>query len=231
MPPRSPLADCTHMALALTCVLLFDLMGNAQASAPSLESTRQKLATLGTCLGPDNSAIGELTRGLLAGWGQWKSAIPERTGPPSPPPAEYLDSLDRDISACAFAGKIPDDARRQLILRAVSEDIAIKAEDCRRFGMGRSVTLRVTTVKTISLKGPTTENGWEVFYRWICSSDFQPQEIRVPQLSSPAVIQLPPGNYTIRAQKMTSKKQIANAGPVEVFVGLQPAVEVQLPIQ
>lgn len=231
MPRSSLLADCTRASMALGCALALGTMGFSQSSGPTLESTRQKLAALRTCLGQEPSAIQDLTRGLLAGWGDWKNAAPANTGPPSPPPTEYLDSLDRDMAACALAGQIRDDAQRQVILQAVARDIAIKAEDCRRFGMGRNVAVRVTTVRTISLRGPSAENGWEVFYKWNCSSGFQPQEMRIPQLSSPALVQLPPGNYTIRAQKALSKTQTLKTEPADITVGLQPTVDVELPIE
>jgi hypothetical protein len=217
--------------MMLACALFLSPTGFSQTSGVSLESTRAKLATLQVCLGPENGAITELTRGLLAGWGAWKNAAPLHAGPPAPPPAEYLDSLDQDISACVFALQSKDDARRETLLRAVSKDIAIKAEDCHRFGMGRNVSVRVTTMRMISLQGPTAENGWEVYYKWNCSSDFQPKEMRIPQLSSPASVQLPPGNYSIRAQKTLSKAQVSKTEPAEIIVGLQPSVEVQLPIQ
>jgi len=126
---------------------------------------------------------------------------------------------------------VRDEAQRQRILQAVARDISIKAEDCRRFGMGRNVQVRVTTVRLISLQGPSTENGWEVFYKWNCSSDFQPQEMRIPQLSSPASVQLPPGNYTIRAQKALPKAQILKTQPADIVVGLQPSLDVELPVQ
>ncbi len=231
MPRNFPLADFRRTATLLVCVLVLSPIGFSQSPGPTLEATRLKLATLQTCLGPENSDITDLTRGLLAGWGAWKNAAPAHAGPPSPPPAAYLDSLDRDIAACGVAGQINDEAQRQVILLAVARDIAIKAKDCLKFGMGRNVSVRVTTMRLISLQGPAAENGWEVFYKWNCSSAFQPQEMRIPQLSSPALVQLPPGNYTIRAQKTLAKNKVQKTEPAEVTVGLEPAVEVELPIQ
>lgn len=235
MPRSSVVANSRRMSEVLLCSLVLAPMGFSQSKGASLESTRLKLTTLQTCLGPENTAISELTKGLLAGWGKWKNAPTTHVGAPTPPPAEYLDSLDRDISACTYAEQVKDDEQRQIILRAINKDIAIKAEDCRKFGMGRNVSVRVTTMRLISLQGPTAENGWEVFYKWNCSSDFQTEEMRAPQLTSPAVLELPPGNYTIRAQKREQKKnsatQLRKTEPAAIVVGLQPTVDVQLPTQ
>jgi hypothetical protein len=235
MPRSSAVAEFKRLSKVLVCTLALCQLGFSQGSGASLESTRLKLATLQTCLGPDNTAIGELTKGLLAGWGKWKNAPTTHVGPPTPPPAEYLDSLDRDISACVFAAQVKDEAQRQIILRAVGRDIAIKAEDCQKFGMGRNVSVRVTTMRLISLEGPTAENGWEVFYKWNCSSDFQPEEMRAAQLTSPAILQLPPGSYSIRAQKREQKKnsatQFLKTEPAVIVVGSQPTIDVQLPTQ
>ncbi len=207
----------------LVCAPLYTASLFAQSTNDALQPTRDRLASLQTCLGPQNSELNDLKQGLLNGWKVWKS---HHSGPPPPPPAEYLSSLDRDIEACAAASQIKDEARRQSILSAVRKDIAIKSEDCHKFGMGRAVPVSIST-----LRGSVTENGWEVFYRWISSSDFQPEEVRVPQLTSPAVVALPPGQYAIRAQKKLSDTQTQTIAETTIVVGLQPTTDLQLAIE
>jgi hypothetical protein len=136
-----------------------------------------------------------------------------------------MDSLDRDIQACRAAGGLGGDSK-QALLDGVRQDIEIKAKDCRKFGMGRTISVRVVT-----MRGSQKDDGWEVYYKWNCSSAFQPAEMRAPQLTSPAVIQVPPGNYTFRAQKRMQDNQMVNTPPTTVVVGLQKAADIQIPIQ
>jgi hypothetical protein len=115
-------------------------------------------------------------------------------------------------------------AEKQALLDQVRRDIEIKAQDCRKFGMGRTVQVRVTT-----LKGSQQDSGWEVFYKWNCASGFQPSEMRAQQLTSPATIQIPPGNYSIRAQKR-GPEGVVNTQPTTVVVGLEKTADIQIAI-
>ena len=213
---------------------------HAQAAFDLLDSTRQRLSALRICLYGDDEVV-QLSQGLMGGYTAGKASGGGYGGggygggaggggykspSPLPPPADYLASLDRDIKACQFSAKVKDPDERKALLDSVREDIHIKAQDCRKFGMGRMVTVRVMT-----LKGPVADNGWEVFYRWQCASAFQPAEIRVPQLTSPATLKLPPGNYTVRAQKKVSDTQLLNTSTVSVVIGLQSGSDIQLPVQ
>jgi hypothetical protein len=210
----------------LLCAVVFSPFASAQLVDSKLESTRMKLDMLQTCLGPGDNNLRILTKGLLVGWSSDGGPRLAWQGPPPPPPNDYLDSLDMDLKACMLASKIKDKGRKQSILDAVSMDIAIKAEDCRKFGMGRMVSVRVFT-----LRGAKPEDGWEVFYKWYCASDFQPAEMRAARLTNPAVLQLPPGSYSIRAQRKISDTQMLNTEPVRTAIGLQASVDIQLPIQ
>ncbi len=212
--------------MLVVCPLVLTVACSAQTSDIALESTRVRLAILQRCVGSANDDLRELSQGLLVGWDYGGSAGKNYAGSPPPPSNAYLDSIDRDTKACLFASKIKDKERKQMILQAVSDDIAIKARDCRKFGMGRMISVRVFT-----LGGANAEDGWEVFYKWNCSSDFQPGEMRASRLTSPAVVQLPPGTYTIRAQKKISDTQILSAGPSRTVVGLEPSIDIQLSIQ
>ena len=218
------------MLKLFACVLVLAPMGIAQVTGSALDSTRTKLASIRSCLGSKNWDIDYLRQGLIEGWGTWNSAGAEDSQPIAPPPPEYLSSLDRDIEACDFASTLKDKAQRKSVLNAVAEDIRIKADDCRRNGMGRTISVRVVTVR-----GTTPENGWEVYYKWDCSCAFQPAEMRAPLLTSPATVQLPPGSgvWSIRAQKKDSNTQTINTGPVmiPISIGSPQIIDFQLPIQ
>ena len=198
----------------------------AAPEADRLGPTRAKLDALRACLGAQGGVtVAELRSGLLSGWPDSQRGWPgpQAAGPVSPPPPEYIDSLDRDLNACSFASQIKDDSRRQAIIDSVIKDISIKARDCRRNGMGRKVTIHVTTVR-----GSAPDNGWVVFYKWSCASGFETNEMRIPQLTSPATIDLPPGEYVIRAEKKMPDSHVVTIEPATVIVGLDPIVDLQL---
>jgi hypothetical protein len=146
--------------------------------------------------------------------------------PAPPPPAEYLDSLDRDVQACAVAAALQDPEQRRQVLSAVAKDVEIKAADCHQFGMGRRVPVTIRT-----LRAATAENGWQVFYKWSCASLLQPEEVRVPNLTSPANVELPPGEYFFRAEKKNSSGQVQSIAPVKIVVGSAAAVPLELAIE
>ena len=214
-------------------LLLFAFLcpfASAQFGLDQLDGVRQRLSALRICL-TGNDDVERLSVGLLSGYSN-NSGAPSggyRKGyshqSPLPPPPDYMATLDQDIKACLYASKIKDPDARKELLAQVREDIRIKAQDCQKFGMGRMVTVHVST-----LKGPVPDSGWEVFYKWLCASAFTPAEIRAPQLTSPATLKLPPGNYAIRAQKKTPTA-VLNSETVTVVVGLQPGADVELPIQ
>ena len=175
------------------------MLGEAALAKPArdpLAPTRAKLDALKVCLGASD-ALATLRKGLLWGWRKPESAPRLRDAPPAPPaPPEYLESLDRDVRACHIASGLQDEEQRRQVLSAVQKDIEIKADDCHKFGMGRKVPVSIKTVR-----GDKTEHGWQVFYKWSCASLLQPEEVRVPNLTSPANVELPPGVYSVRAEK------------------------------
>ena len=162
----------------------------AKPAADPLAPTRASLDALKACLGASD-ALATLRKGLLWGW-------PKPGGPPTlrdpapapPPPPEYSQTLDRDVKACTLASTLNNEEQRRLVLTAVQKDIEIKAADCHKFGMGRKVPVTIKTVR-----GDKMEHGWQVFYKWSCASLLQPEEVRVPNLTSPANVELPPGVY------------------------------------
>jgi hypothetical protein len=186
------------------------------SAQPSLVGFDEDLNALQSCLGEQAKVVAQLRRGLTTGWNR-----PAEQGPVPPPPASYIQSLHNDVHACKAASKLKDPALRKQALDAIAADLALKVSDCRKFGAGRMVPVRVTT-----LRAAAAESGWEVYYRWLISSDLQPDELRAPQLTSPSRLQLPPGTYQFRAQKAGSTA----TQTIRVTVGLQPEMDVQLPI-
>jgi hypothetical protein len=212
------------------CAIVLTHAGWAKAPAnkpaDKLAPTRAKLDALQVCLG-STSALSTLRKGLLWGWPKPGSAPSLQSPPPAPPPpADYLDSLDRDVQACDFASTLQDPDQRREVLSAVAKDIEIKAADCRGFGMGRKVPVTIRT-----LRGTTAENGWQVFYKWSCASLLQPEEVRVPNLTSPANVDLPPGEYFFRAEKKNSAGQVQSIAPVKIVVGSAAAVPLELAVE
>lgn len=221
MLPTSPVKT-------LLTLVVFSLLsiGTGWAKPPDpLAATRARLDELELCLGKTET-MATLRKGLLWGWKK-PGDPPTLLNPPHPPPPppEYLDSIDRDLAACRLAATIQDEGQRRIILSSVEKDIKIKADDCHTFGMGRKVPVTIKTVR-----GARAENGWQVFYKWSCASLLQPQEVRVPNLTSPANVELPPGVYSIRAEKRNASNQVETIAAVTVVVGLAASVPLELPI-
>jgi hypothetical protein len=168
-------------------------------------------------------AVSKLRKGFEGGW---KTALRRPDQESSVTPDEYLQSLDRDAVACSTAQKIKDKKERSRVLDSITDDLRLKADDCQIFGMGRNVPVSVVTVI-----GTKHDNGWEVFYKWVCSSGFPVDEVRAPQLTSPATLSLPPGQYLFRAQKRGSDGQLKKSDQVKIIVALQSDIECQLPVQ
>ena len=214
------------IAMLLLCLLLPGHAALAKPAADPLAPTRAKLDALKACLGASD-ALATLRKGLLWGWSKPGSPPSLRDATPAPPPPpEYLESLDRDLRACDIALKVQDEAQRRQVLSAVEKDIQIKADDCRKFGMGRKVPVTIKTVR-----GDKTEHGWQVFYKWSCASLLQPEEVRVPNLTSPANAELPPGVYSVRAEKRDPSNQVKSIAPVTVVVGSVASVPLELSIE
>jgi hypothetical protein len=224
---RTSPTEVFFLALAMAfCSLVLSRTGFAKDPVDLLAPTRARLDALQTCLGPGD-ALSTLRKGLLWGWRK-PGAAPSLQDPvpAPPPPAQYLETLDRDLQACDLASRIQDPDQRRLVLAAVQKDVEIKADDCRKFGMGRKVPVTIRT-----LRGTAVESGWQVFYKWSCASLLQPEEVRVPNLTSPANVDLPPGVYSMRAEKRTSSVQVETIAAVTVVVGSVPSVPLELSIQ
>ena len=207
------------IGLGGTLVLLVLVLA-AFARAAMGHPAEDRIQALKTCLpvkyGVD---LEKLRSGLLHNWKPVSTELP-------PPPAAYLASLDQDMRICTIATGLTDPTARTAIYEAIAKDIAIKTQDCRKFGMGRMVPVRVRTV----LNGAPS-NGWQVFYRWVGSSLLKAQELPFPTLTSPATGELPPGMYEIRAEKQGVPTLAQAARPVTIVVGLDAVKEVEIAVR
>ena len=220
---RPGFSIATALALATLSVPAF---AQAKAApAPALAPTRAALAAIEACLGPGDEALEQLRQGLVWGWNNTRHEPPKPGHAITPPPAKYLKSLQDDAKACAFAAKMQDAAARKKVLLSVQNDLVLKAADCHKFGMGRVVAVKVST-----LRAAKPESGWAVYYKWICAS-FPTEEIRTPQLSSPAVVQLPPGEYTFRADRFAGGARLEKARPAKIIIGGLAETVVELAIE
>jgi hypothetical protein len=228
MEPRA-----SRVSIRLLLTIVFGLLhlgqtGYAWASEADLKSTQEKLAGLESCLGTGNAAVNKLRQGLLSGWDHRKQQRPSSlmNQPVAPPPPEYLESLDRDLNACAVARKQNDEALRRAILDQVLQDVSIKADDCERFGMGRLIQVNVST-----MRGGTPENGWIVFWRWMPVGPLQTVETSMPGLTSPVSKAFPPGTYAFRAEKRVSSNEIRTTETRTIIVGGTQTVDCPLVIE
>ena len=82
------------------------------------------------------------------------------------------------------------------VLASIAEDLRIKAEDCRVWGAGRLITVVAST-----LKNGQPDPGWTVMYKWVSVSGLNALDLSFPQVSTPTSTSVPPGVYSIYAQK------------------------------
>lgn len=209
----------TIISLGRTLVFLV-LVLTAFAREAMGHPAKDRIQALQTCLPAKYGVdLDKLRNGLLHNWKPVSTELP-------PPPVAYLASLDQDIRICSVATGLNDSAARTAIYEVIAKDIAIKTQDCRKFGMGRMVPVRVRTV----LNGAPS-NGWQVFYKWIGSSLLKAQELPFPTLTSPATGELPPGMYEIRAEKQGGPTLAQAARPLTIVVGLDAVKEVEIAVR
>ena len=137
-----------------------------------------------------------LTRGLLIGWNN-----PSGEFAAVPPPKEYVEALQQEAKWCQETAEILniDPARKQAAERAlegIANDLRIKVEDCRAWGMGRLITIVAST-----LKNGQPDPGWTVMYKWVSVSGLNTAELSFPKESSPTSKAVPPGIYAVYATK------------------------------
>jgi len=155
-----------------------------------------------------NAAYSELFLGLVVGY---KNVVWVNAGEGhvvenqyvQPPPPEYQENLQNLVAVCKYiaADSHATDDARNIAAQSLVKDIALKAQDCRHFSMGRLINVRFET-----LKDAKNSNGYEILYSWSPDGIHSGPELRAPTLSSPAEAQLVPGIFTIRARKSVGDK-------------------------
>ena len=192
----------------------------ARSAQGDPDPTDDRLHALRVCLPAKyRGELEKLRNGLLWNWKPGGEELP-------PPAAAYLASLDQDIRACGIAAKLTDPKASDAIYSAIAKDIEIKASDCRKFGMGRMVTVHVKT-----MLGGAPNNGWQVLYKWVGASLLQGQEIPFPNMTSPATGELPPGVYVLRVEKAGAPTLGKSPQPLTIVVGSELTKEVEIPVQ
>lgn len=215
----------------------------AQKKGEQLAPMQQTLAALDQCLNGnvnDLRTIHNLSLGLTYGWKtgnltwNWgiagnrlmvRSGVPDSQLLDSPPP-EYMASLSHSLQLCQAANSQPDDKKNE-ILTAIRNDMAIKEADCEKFGMGRLMEVSVSTTRS-----GVTESGWEVLYRWLPIGNVQTTELSSLQLSSPVNLKLVPGDtFQLRAKKVQADGKAVYSQIITVPVTSDLAQEIQVPLQ
>jgi hypothetical protein len=206
--------DPARIPLTIAACALTSFAQSIQAP-PRLEPTANALTVLQKCgqsvsrSAPQASkdllqAQTLLTRGLLIGWNNRSGEFAA-----VPPPTEYVEALQQEAKWCQETAEIlnTDPARKQAAERAlegIANDLRIKVEDCRAWGMGRLITIVAST-----LKNGQPDPGWTVMYKWVSVSGLNTAELSFPKESSPTSKAVPPGIYSVYAIKQvgdTTKK-------------------------
>jgi hypothetical protein len=161
------------------------------------------------------SVLGEARRGK-------QSAVQ-----PTATPQMYFKSLENDATVCrAAVGK--QSASKDYIeaLESVVDDLNLKFRDCYLHGMGRLVSMSVTTNKDTA-----PDAGWTVYFKWVTVSNIQTTESAFPTTSTPATDDLPPGIYQLRAQKKdpTSGAMLESETKTVSLDGANSSCELQVP--
>lgn len=202
---------------------------------PRLEPTANALSGLQKCgqsvsrTAPKASrqlldATNLLTRGLLVGWNN-----PSGEFAAVPPPKDYVQALQQEADWCLKVANVlnNDPAKKEAaehVLESIANDLRIKVEDCRSWGMGRLVTVLAST-----LKNGKPDPGWTVMYKWVSVSGLNSAELSFPQ-ETPSSKQLPPGLYSIYVTKQVGNTmQKSEAKTVSAFQKDKVQCEIAVP--
>lgn len=180
---------------------------------------RRSLCRIKISLGGNRAVI------RLANEGKWSVIyLQERWNAADVPgwePSAYDEMMVARVEALEWARR---DAKSGLaILKAVVEDLALAAWDCRtsKAGMGRLVPISIETLKNMR-----EDRGWHLSYKPVFfefMDDVRP--LPFPMLSSPSAWKLPPGRYIVWAHK---DKLAAN--PVVITIGGGDRMQWQMPV-
>jgi hypothetical protein len=120
-------------------------------------------------------------------------------------PEEYRLHLTQEAALLLTASKTPKTSLA--IIRAITDDLKAKRDDCLSHSHGRLVPVEVQT-----LRNGAPEHGWRIRYTWIPTKGKAANEMWFPGPSSPSNRPLPPGSYAVVAQKQVEGKTVAVDG-------------------
>lgn len=229
---------CRGMCGVFLLVLALFAASSAQRidAPPRLEPTANALTGLQECgksIAQSAPAISSqlleaqtlLTRGLLIGWNN-----PSGEFAAVPPPKEYVDELAKEADWCLKVAEVlkREPAKKgpaENALIGITNDLVMKVEDCREWGMSRMVTVLANTIKN-----GQPDSGWTVMYKWVPIGGLgSVVELSFPQLSTPTKKELPPGMYSLYATKQagdTTKK----TEPVNCAAYKKEKVQCEIPV-
>ncbi len=236
--PRRSCHGCRGACCILVVVLGLHLASQAQVidAPPRLEPTANALRGLQKC-GKNiaNSAPqlskklleGQqlLTRGLLIGWNN-----PSGEFAAVPPPKEYVEELAKEADWCLKVANVlnTEPARKtaaENVLVSIINDLVVKVEDCREWGMARMVTVIAST-----LKNGKPDPGWTVMYKWVSVSGLNATELSFPRISTPTSKAVPPGIYSIYATKQVGDTlEKTEPKTISAFQGDKVQCEIPVP--
>jgi len=123
--------------------------------------------------------------------------------PESKIPPEYSASLKLPLRLLDFALQCEEEGPAFSALRAAADDLHIKAEHCRKTGVGPGEMVKVVIH---TRNGIREQRNLEVFYipkLLEAVKDTQPDQF--PKVSSPTIHLLPPGRYVMWTREPQSK--------------------------
>ena len=165
-----------------------------------------------------------LTRGLLIGWNNSSGEFAA-----VPPPKEYVAELAQEAEWCLKVAQVlnTEPAKKtaaENALISITNDVVIKVEDCRAWGMARMVTVVAST-----LKNGQPDPGWTVNYKWVSVSGLNSTELSFPQISTPTSKALPPGIYSIYATKQVGDT-LKKTEPKTISAYQKDKVQCEIPV-
>ena len=235
--PRRTYPWCRGARCVFLVVLGLSLLLPAQRidAPPRLEPTANALSGLQRCgesiarSAPQISsklleAQGLLTRGLLIGWNN-----PSGEFAAVPPPREYVAELAREADWCLKVANVlnTEPAKKteaENVMISITNDLVMKVEDCRQWGMARMITLVAST-----LKNGHPDPGWTVVYKWVSVSGLSSTELSFPKISTPTSQVVPPGIYSIYATKQVGDT-LMKTEPKTISAFQRDKVQCEIPV-
>jgi len=165
-----------------------------------------------------------LTRGLLIGWNN-----PSRDFAAVPPAKEYVEELAKEADWCLKVAEVLNTrpakkTQAENVLISIINDLVMKVEDCREWGMGRMVSVTANTTKD-----GKPDAGWTVLYKWMSIGGLGVLEQSFPQVSTPTAKALPPGMYSLYARRQ-SGGNVQKTEPINCAAFQKEKVQCEIPV-